>query len=173
MRGLPNSSVAADVMGNTVNFYNQTVKESPDFAQAAVALSRILTRFPDAKLSDFTWATTTDPNKPIAGSATSGLDSAQTAGQNSGAVSAPIDGRIYQILIVEAKFDDVGQDQRKALERVASLKGAIAKDMGAMVSVLVQPLDASENVSLRGSARPIPEKHDAEFAFRIVIPPRS
>ena len=173
MRGLPNSSVAADVMGNTVNFYNQTVKESPDFAQAAVALSRILTRFPDAKLSDFTWATTTDPNKPIAGSATSGLDSAQTAGQNSGAVSAPIDGRIYQILIVEAKFDDVGQDQRKALERVASLKGAIVKDMGAMVSVLVQPLDASENVSLRGSARPIPEKHDAEFAFRIVIPPRS
>ncbi len=175
MRGLPISNVAPNAMGNTVKFYNQTVQEAPDFARALVALSRILTRFPDTEMSNLTWATTADPNKPTANSAASGLDlagQATTGADASATIVVPVTGRLYQVLILAAKFENIGQDQRQTLEQIKGLKRAIEKDMSAMVRVLVQPLDPSANVKLRGSARPTPEKRDAEFAFKIILPPK-
>lgn len=169
MRGLPISRVAPDAMGNTVNFYHQSVKQAPEFAPAVIAFSRILTRFPDVDLSDLSWATTTDPNKPIASVAAFGSDSGETLVADDNAVVSGI----YQVLIVAAKLDDVSQGQREALERIASLKIAIETDMGASVRVLAQPLDPSANASLRGSARPTAEPQNAVFALKIILPPRT
>lgn len=173
MRSMPASSVAPEVMSNTVNFYNQIVKGSPDFTRAVVALSRILSHFPDAQLSDLSWATTTDPNRPMANSAAQGFDSTQAVTTDNAAAATPVDGRLYQVFVLQAKLDDVDQNQRKALDRIASLKSEIERGMAATVRILVQPLDPSENVSLRGSARPVAEKHDADFALKIVLPPKT
>ena len=172
MRSLPASSVPPDRMSNTVNFYNQAVKQSPDFTRAVVTISRILNQYPDAELSDLAWATTTDPNRPIANSTMQSFEGAQTALTNN-SVAMPVDGRLYQVLILAAKLNGTDQNQRMALERIANLKGEIEKGMGATVSVLTQPLDPSANVSLRGSARAEMEKRDADFALKIILPPRT
>jgi hypothetical protein len=170
MRGLPDSSVAPDVMGRTVNFYNQTVQASPDFAHTVVALSRILVRFPHTELSDLAWATTADPSKPAANTATFGVDMpTQTVGDD--APNMTVDGRLYQVLILVATLDGVGQNQRQALDHIGSLKRAIETDLSAKVSILAQPLDPSASASLRGSAKPTQEKSNAAFALKIILPP--
>lgn len=171
-RSLPDSSVAPDMMGRTVNFYNQTVQGAPDFTRAVVELSRILVRFPHTELSDLAWATTTDPSKPTTNATTFGVDiPAQTAADS--APNMPVDGRLYQVLVLVASLDGIGQNQRQALEHIGNLKRAIETDMGASVRILAQPLDPSASASLRGSAKPIEEKTNAAFALKIVLPPRT
>ena len=173
MIALPASNVAPDVMGNTVSFYNQTVNEVPDFARALVALSRILSRFPSAELSDLTWAATTDPDKPSANAAALALDiPPQPPAANSAAAIAPANGRYFQVLILAAKLGAFNQDQRQALEQINALKTAIETDLGASVRVLALPMDPSAKVGLRGSAKPTPVKSEAQFALKIVLPPR-
>ena len=179
MSALPTSNVAPDVMGNTVSFYNQTVNDAPDFARALIAVSRILSRFPNAELSDLTWAATTDPDKPSANAAVLALDlppkpsiATNTSNVNSGAAIAPANGRYFQVLILAAKLGAFNQDQRQALEQIIALKTAIETDLGATVRVLALPLDPSAKVSLRGSAKPTPDNTEAQFALKIVLPPR-
>jgi hypothetical protein len=172
MRSLPNSSVAPDMMGRTVNFYNQTVQGSPDFTRAVVALSRILVRFPHTELSDLAWTATTDPNKPTTNATTFGVDIPAQTTANS-APNMPVDGRLYQVLVLVATLDGIGQNQRQALDHIGSLKRAIETDMGANVRILAQPLDSSASASLHGSAKPIEEKTNAAFALKIVLPPKT
>ncbi len=173
MIALPASNVAPDVMGNTVSFYNQTVNEVPDFARALVALSRILSRFPSAELSDLTWAATTEPDKPSANAAALALGiPPQPPTANSAAAIEPANGRYFQVLILAAKLGAFNQDQRQALEQITALRTAVETDLGASVSVLALPLDPSAKVGLRGSAKPTPDNSEAQFALKIVLPPR-
>ena len=176
VRGLPVGSVAPDVMSNTVNFYNQTIKDSPDFSREMIALSRTMARFSEVELLNLVWTTTPDPNKPVSGLSELGLDTSQSSPSNeSGATSdadrinLPVDGRLYQILMLSGKLNGVGGDQRKALDYLAQFKRAIEVDIGAKVKVLEQPLDTRANVSLRGSAQAKLETSDAHFALKIVL----
>ena len=175
MQTLPTSSVAPELMGNTVNFYNQTVKAAPDFGRAISAVSQVLSRYPDIELIDLAWATTSDPSKPLAIATALGLDLPKSS-PNGGApaVNAPTAATsdasgLFQVLIFVAKINNVEHDQRKALEHIAALRTALEADLGANVSVLAQPLDTSAGVSLHGSAKPEPEKNDTQFALKILL----
>jgi hypothetical protein len=173
MQGLPASNVAADVMSNTVNFYNQTVKQSPDFSRAMIALSRVLSRFPQANLANLTWASTRDPSKIAANLTVAGVEVLETSDstipQNQVA-NFPVDGRTYQVFHLTGTLQDIGNNQRKALDYLAAFKQAIETDLHAHVKILARPLDTRANVSLRGTAQAIPAESDANFALKIVLP---
>lgn len=175
MQGLPASNVAADVMSNTVNFYNQTVKQSPDFSRAMIALSQVLQRFPQAELVNLAWASTRDPNKIAAASALPGIEIVEAASPsaNVDAANLPIDGRIYQVFHLSGTIRGTGDDQRKALDYLADFKKAIETDLRANVKILARPLDTRANVSLRGTAQAIPQINDAHFALKISMADQS
>lgn len=172
MQGLPTSSVAADVMGNTVDFYNQTVKQSPDFSRALIALSRTLNRFPQANLANLTWASTRDPNKLAANLTVAGVEVLEPANATTFAsevANLPIDGRMYQVFHLSGTLQEIGDNQRKALDYLAAFKKAIETDLRANVKILARPLDTRANVSLRGTAQAKAISSDANFALRIVL----
>ncbi len=179
MRGLPTTHVAPDVMSNFVSFYNQTVKDAPDFTRAVVGLSHVWSRFPNAQLSDLSWTLTKDPNRFSLSNTAMGMDIPAQSQQ--GSVDQPnvpkdidlaVTGQNYQVLALVARLEPFDQNYRKALQQIDSMVQAIQADLGAKVTVLVQPLNPSAKVGLRGSAKAVQEKSDARFAFKIVLPPR-
>lgn len=179
MRGLPATHVAPDVMSNIVSFYNQTVRDVPDFTRAVVGLSRVWSRFPNAQLSDLSWALTKDPNRFSISSTALGLDipaQSQAGGVNQPGVPADtplaVTGQNYQVLALAARLEPFDQNHRKALQQIESLVQAIQTGLGAKVTVLAQPLNPSAKVGLRGSAKAVQEDSDARFALKIVLPPR-
>lgn len=167
MQGLPVSNVAADVMGNTVNFYNETVKQSPDFSKAVIALSQVLNRFPQAELSNLAWASTRDPTKIVAAAVLPGFEISDAPAND--VTNQPSDGRLYQVLHISGTLKDMGDNQRKALDYLAALKQGIEMDLRASVKILARPLDTRANVSLRGSAQATPIISDANFALKVIV----
>lgn len=179
MRRLPNSSVAPDVMSNIVNFYNQMVKDAPDFTAAIIALSRLWSRFPNAQMSDLNWALTKDPNHFSVTGFAQGRDIAvqpqEGGGSSSGTPAEPvfaITGKNYQVVALTARLESFDHDYRKALQEIDTLVQAIQTDLGAKVTILAQPLNPSAKVGLRGSAKAAQEESDAGFVLKIVFPPR-
>jgi hypothetical protein len=173
MRGLPTTNVAPDVMSNTVAFYNQTVRDAPDFARAVTGLSRVWSRFPDAQLLDLSWTVTNDPDRLSVNSIAQGMDiSAQS---QAGSLNVPADapanlGQRYQVFALAARLEPFDHDHRRALQQIDSLVQAVRTDLSAKVTVLAQPLNPSAKVSLSGSAKAVEEEGDARFALKIVVP---
>lgn len=179
MRGLPTASVAPDVMSNIVSFYNQTVRDAPDFTAAVVTLSRVWSQFPEAKLLNLSWALTKDPNRFSVSGVAPGTD-IPAQPQDNGVIQAEVtadtspavSGRNYQVFGLVARLESPDRDHRKALHQIDALVLAMQTDLGAKVTVLAQPLNPSAKVGLRGSARAVQEDNDARFALKIVVPPR-
>ncbi|MEO5860931.1 MAG: hypothetical protein ABIW48_00510 [Burkholderiales bacterium] len=177
MRGLPTTNVAPEVMSNIVAFYNQTVRDAPDFTRAVTGLSRVWSRFPDAQLSDLSWAVTKDPNRFSINSIALGTDisaQSQEGGVNPSAIPADapaVIGQNYQVFALAARLEPFDQNHRRALQQIGSLVQAIQTDLSAKVTVLAQPLNPSAKVGLRGSAQAVQEASDARFALKIVLPP--
>ncbi len=171
MQGLPVSNVAADVMGNTVNFYNETVKQSPDFSKAVIALSQVLSKFPQAELLNLAWVSTREPNKVVATTVFAGVDIPDASANDP--TNQPSDGRLYEVLHLSGTLQGIGDNQRKALDYLAAFKQAIETDLLASVKILARPLDTRANVSLRGSAQAVAIASDAHFVLKIVVPAQS
>lgn len=178
MRGLPTTDVAPDVMSNIVNFYNQAVKGAPDFTQTLIGLSQVWSRFPDTQLSDLSWTLTKDPNRVSVRDMAPGMNIPMPAQENGvDQPGGPVDtgfavtGRNYQVLGLAARLGSFDQDHRKALQQIDALTQAIQADLGAKVTVLVQPLNPSAKVGLRGSVKAAQDESDARFALKIVLPP--
>lgn len=176
---LPSSTIAPDVMSNTVSFYNQNIHAAPSYSQFLIQLSRVLEQFSKIQLLELSWGLSNDPNKlPFPTPSFTSLPAGQTATPEDGAVYAAnlatlpvLAGGYYQVAILSAQITPFNQDYRLALGELKNITLAIEQTMHAKVIPIMQPLDTSARVGLQGKATPTQEQSKARFVFKVVVPP--
>ena len=182
MQRLPTTTVAPDVMSNTVSFYNDVIANAPDFSRFAIELSQVLNEYNNIRLSKVSWAATKDLTKlpaytPEVGRHSDAIKSIRSA---AGAIQAAID-RVpgaqlayqgyYQVAMIEGEVTGLRNDYRSALAGIEELIESLQRLPGATVSPIVMPLDTSPESILRGKATSALDTGQARFALQLLRAP--
>jgi hypothetical protein len=179
-RSLPSFGVGGSTMRDAVNFYNSSIRGCPNINGFADALSGVLGRYPEVRLTQCAWQAADDPKvamrlagPPAPSSApvrSVGKAEPGTSPSNATDASNPpfSDGR-YEVSLLEATVSVPTNDFRGAIEDVQRLAADIGKIPGFSAEVVESPLDVRTNRSIEGrhSDRE-PATMELDFTLRLV-----
>jgi hypothetical protein len=182
VKSFPPLEVPGDVMRETVDLYNRSLRDYPHPETFLAPISAVLSRHAGVRLTQIAWRTGDDPNavpvfQPSAGSETPAIRSTSPALPARGATApappqgsaAPLPAGKHAVAILEGAVPLEGLAYREALaliERVVADLGALP---GYRATLVEGPLDVASSAKLEGrlSEQPV-GRSLARFTVRVI-----
>jgi hypothetical protein len=177
-RSMPSFGVGGATMRDTVRFYDSAIRRFPSVGAFAVALSQVIGRHPEVRLTQFAWIASDDPkatpvlkpmpapgNLPVQAVGTLAGNPATPAGAPNTAFST---GR-YEVALVEGTVRVANNDFRAALDDVQRLAADLGRLDNTTAEVVESPLDTRPGLELHGRhADQDPASMETHFVVRVV-----
>lgn len=162
VKAFPSMMVAGDVMRETVDLYNRSLRDYPNPDAFLTPISSVLSRHPGVRLKQVAWRTGDDANlapafQPSAGSDAQGLRSTSAVTPARGAAATPAQaaqaalpaGR-FAVSIMEGTVPMDGLAYREVLARIDKLVADLSALPGFKATLVEPPLDVTPRAKLEG-----------------------
>lgn len=181
-RTLPSFGVGGSTMRDAVSFYNSAIRGFPTLNGFAVALSSVLDRYPDVRLTQLQWQATDDPKAapnfahslaqpkvPVTSVALGEPGAAARAPSPNEPENTVFSGGRYEVALIEGTVRVPNNDFRDATSRIEHLAADLRAIPGCRASIVDSPLDVRPNVAIQGRhSQSEPDTMDPRFVVRIV-----